>query len=251
MRLRLALGGIAVVWAACGEPTPPSPGQIWRSALAPNLGIDGALTGCAKLPDPTDQGACAIDAMFVHNSFTAAHCQPLPPSLWRGECFFLVAERSQTASSAERWAMCAHTGQLEGHCARHVYGPAARATAQLPMTTDHVVAQAQRTADELQRSSAPLWGRYGLSYWTEFWEHFHARRGKRGVSLKVCAPLDAPHKERCEGAVETRIRKMVEGLPHHRACEVTFDMLRIDLRDLGDDPAALHIAAEAVADRCG
>ena len=166
---------------------------------------------CATIGQVELRAQCAMDLARLysadHPAETAADCADLPPSAWRDECHFFVAEGlggQQRLEDAAR--VCHQSGAFAASCVMHLWAMQARAL--LPdMGAD---SQAADPRPAIQSFSACLgWAALaGLDLdralqeraWSQFFQVAHQQRDP--LDLAACRSLEGSDARRCRsGAV--------------------------------------------------
>lgn len=67
--------------------------ECFAQAADPGSALPQALAGCQSISDEEARGDCTSVALAQHTASTRADCAAIDSERWRGECYFLLAER--------------------------------------------------------------------------------------------------------------------------------------------------------------
>ncbi|MBN1336115.1 MAG: hypothetical protein JXB39_09155 [Deltaproteobacteria bacterium] len=172
---------------------------------AEDLATQARIEACLSLADPDLAGDCALVAAEAAPARgegpIEAWCERFPAGPWQDECWFRAAEhalaRDRDPVRAAR--LCTTSGSFSAPCAVHLW-----AVGLLPILGrdgpeafgSHLAEAAvllERWMPEEIRDPAVEEG---------FWGQYYAIGFERapGVLPSACAPLDEPHRSRCETA---------------------------------------------------
>ena len=166
---------LAVQLWACSNSVEP-----WE-AMNTAVPIAEAVEACESL-NPTSAGACVLDALMVRDRVGFETCGAVESGLWREECWFLAAEKSNAELSV-RYQACDRSGRFVRDCCYHLWQQ--ELLALKPGSTSS--SSAMRSVRELFEKHRP----YALSrnpqyenrFWTWFWGSWWKHQSTGSSSL--------------------------------------------------------------------
>lgn len=185
----------------------PDPGQTMRDALDPDVSLNRALRGCARLTVDNDRGDCLSAAMESRSVLDPMACEAIDVPHWRDECVFLAAERLRADGQIEPAIAACQDTRFGRECTFHLIRDEAEQRAALP-----AVDAQQGLVLFSDNERAPDAARI---FWQEW---FEARTELELASNPAdCVGLDT--REGCEEGLRRAWRQRVRGVPTKKRCE--------------------------------
>lgn len=114
----------ALVVLGCGGEVATTARQLPEILVSAKKNDTSSVDACEALPSPQDRGWCVaqvVDLITVPWNPSAA-CARVEDPIWRGECYFVVAEDAVNRGDLDAGiAACALAGALATDCARHLW----------------------------------------------------------------------------------------------------------------------------------
>ena len=133
--------------------------ERFAMAADPGSSIDAALSGCQGMRETEARGDCISLALSTHRASTRETCAGIESERWRGECYFLLAEREREQDLVLATETCS-LSSFARECMEHLV----RSEASLVVDQDPL--EQQSTIAVL--ASSPVCEDAGVLFWQEW-----------------------------------------------------------------------------------
>ena len=155
-----------MIWAALslgiGCRTPdlgPTEAQRFASAADPSTETASALEGCRGIAKAEPRGDCLSLALETHKAATRRDCASIESERWKGECYFVLAEKERGQDLAQATETCSLSSYAR-ECMEHLIKSEAK------LVVDQDPLEQQATLSVLQ--SSPVAEDAGVIFWQEW-----------------------------------------------------------------------------------
>lgn len=183
-----------------------------EAAESPQL--EQALSACRSISDAASRALCVADLPRRFDSESPgalqAACSTIDHEVWRGECFFFVAETlAAKRNMAPAIRACANADPYTANCVMHLWAEQGRHLVRTEKDLQAAVEAFEQALSWAERAELRADARLMRDAWVQFFQE--VLKGRDPIDTAPCEPLGEDARDSCTAAARRLLVRNLNG----------------------------------------